>query len=44
VSTSVRWALALLAVLLLVGLAIWARGDEHHRGDEVGSVAVVTDA
>jgi hypothetical protein len=29
--------LGLAAVLVLIGLAAYARGPEHHRGDEVGS-------
>ena len=32
-----RWAAALVAALLLIGLAAYARGPEHRRGDEVGS-------
>jgi hypothetical protein len=32
-----RWAVALAAALLLIGLAAYARGDEHYRGDEIGS-------
>jgi hypothetical protein len=32
---------AVVAVLLITGLLVWARGDEHHRGDDVGSVATV---
>jgi hypothetical protein len=41
VSTTARWVVAAVAVLLVLGLLIWARGDEHHRGDDVGSVATV---
>lgn len=32
-----RWAVVLAAALVLIGLAAYARGDEHHRGDEIGS-------
>lgn len=32
-----RWVIGLAAVLVLIGLAAYARGPEHHRGDEVGS-------
>ena len=32
-----RWAVALAAALLVIGLAAYARGPEHYRGDEVGS-------
>jgi len=38
----VRWAVVLVNVLLIVALIVWARGDEHHRGDDVGSVAQVS--
>jgi hypothetical protein len=31
-----RWAVV-LAAALLIGLAAYARGPEHHRGDEIGS-------
>jgi len=37
VSTAVRWVIVAIAALLVVGLLIWARGDDHHRGDDVGS-------
>ena len=40
-STTVRWLVAALAALLIVGLLGWARGYEHHHGDEVGSAAAV---
>ena len=36
-----KWVIALAAVVLVVGMIIWARGDEHHRGDDTGSVAQV---
>jgi hypothetical protein len=32
-----RWAVVLAAALVLIGLAAYARGDEHRRGDEIGS-------
>ena len=32
-----RWAVVLAAALLLVGLAAYARGTQHHRGDEIGT-------
>ena len=34
---ALRWAAVLFAALLLIGLASYARGPEHRRGDEVGS-------
>jgi hypothetical protein len=33
----VRWLLIAAAAALIVGLAAYARGPKHHRGDEVGS-------
>lgn len=38
-STPVRWVIAAAAVLLVVALLVWARGDAHHRGDDVGATA-----
>jgi hypothetical protein len=32
-----RWALAIAAGVILIGLIAYARGDKHHRGDEVGT-------
>jgi hypothetical protein len=32
-----RWAVVLAAALLVIGLAAYARGPEHRRGDEIGS-------
>ena len=37
----VRWAVVVVDILLIVALVIWARGDTHHRGDDVGSVAQI---
>jgi hypothetical protein len=36
----VRWLLAILVVLVLIGLIAYARGDEHHRGDDIGALGV----
>jgi hypothetical protein len=36
--TPVRLAVALVTAVLILGLLIWARGVEHHRGDDVGSL------
>ena len=33
----VRWLIVLAAVLVVIGLVSYARGDEHKRGDEVGA-------
>ena len=40
--TPIRWILLVAALLLVVGLIVWARGDDHHRGDEVGTLARTT--
>lgn len=34
----VRWLLALGIALVVIGLVAYARGPEHHRGDEVGAL------
>jgi hypothetical protein len=31
--------IVVLVVLLVVGLLAWARGRDHHRGDDVGEHA-----
>ena len=36
--SGIRWIVVILAVLLLVGLLAYARGREHHRGDEEGAL------
>lgn len=38
------WVLMLIAVLLVVGLIAYARGADHHRGDDVGALGEVTSA
>ena len=37
-ATPVRWVIIVVAALLLVGMLGWARGAEHHHGDDVGSL------
>jgi hypothetical protein len=32
------WIIGILVVLLVVGLIAFARGPEHHRGDEIGAL------
>ncbi len=32
-----RWIVAVLLAVLLIGLVAYARGAEHHRGQQVGS-------
>jgi hypothetical protein len=39
-----RWVLAVAAVLLVVGLIAFARGNDHHRGRQVGVRALGGDA
>jgi hypothetical protein len=38
VRTALRWLLALVVVALLIGLIAYARGEDHHRGDDVGAL------
>ena len=33
----IRWCAVVAAALLLIGLATYARGTEHRRGDDIGS-------
>jgi hypothetical protein len=32
------WVLSALIAVLIVGMVAYARGQEHHRGDDVGAV------
>ena len=34
---ALRWLIAIGAMLCVIGLVSYARGTEHHRGDEIGS-------
>jgi hypothetical protein len=36
-----RWVGAVVVLLLVVGLLVFARGEEHQRGDEVGATGPV---
>ena len=31
------WILVVIAAVLVIGLLLYARGPEHHRGDDVGA-------
>ena len=31
------WILVLLAAVLVIGLIVYARGPDHHRGDDIGA-------
>jgi len=33
----VRWLVMVVAVVLILGLVVYARGPEHHRGDDIGT-------
>ena len=35
-----RWFMVLVLVLAVFGLVWWARGPDHHHGDDVGAVRV----
>ena len=38
----IGWIVIVAAVLLIVGLIGWARGPEHHHGDDVGAIRPVS--
>jgi hypothetical protein len=33
-----RWVVAVVAALVIVLLVAYARGQEHHHGDEIGAL------
>ena len=35
--SAARWFVVLIAVLLILGMGAYARGPEHHHGDEIGT-------
>jgi hypothetical protein len=37
---AIRWVIVLAVALLVIGLIAYARGPEHHRGDDVGALGV----
>jgi hypothetical protein len=37
-----RWVFAAVLILLILGLLLWARGPEHHRGQNEGALAAVS--
>jgi hypothetical protein len=36
---AIRWLIVLAAALLIIGLIAYARGPEHHHGDDVGALS-----
>jgi hypothetical protein len=38
-SDTVRWVIIIVAVVLVLGLVAFARGQVHQRGDDVGTSA-----
>ena len=36
-SDAVRWPVIILCALVLIGLVAYARGPQHHHGNEIGS-------
>jgi len=36
-SERARWVLVVVLVACVVGLIVWARGTDHHHGQEVGA-------
>ena len=37
-----RWLLVVVLIICLLGLLLFARGPEHHRGQDEGALAVVS--
>jgi hypothetical protein len=37
-----RWLIVVFLALVLIGLIAYARGDKHHRGDDVGTLPAIT--
>jgi hypothetical protein len=37
-SDAPRWLVVFAIVLIVVGLIAFARGQEHHRGDDIGAL------
>jgi hypothetical protein len=35
---TVRWLIVLVLTLVVIGLIAYARGQEHHHGDDVGAL------
>jgi hypothetical protein len=35
-----RWFMAVVLILAVLGMLLWARGPDHHHGDEVGALGV----
>ena len=39
-SDTPRWVIVVLIAVLVVGLIAFARGPDHHRGDETGEGSI----
>lgn len=35
-----RWVIVIVLLLVVVGMIAYARGHEHHRGNQVGALSV----
>ena len=35
-----RWFMVMMLILAVLGLLWWARGPDHHHGDDVGALGV----
>ncbi len=36
---AIRWVFAVVLILCILGLVLYARGTTHHRGEDVGAIA-----
>ena len=39
-SDPARWFMILVLLAFVVGMALWARGPEHHHGQYIGAMSV----
>ena len=37
---AIRWVFAMVLIFCILGLVLYARGEHHHHGDDVGSLAL----
>ena len=42
VGRRVRWLLVIVLALCVIGLAAYARGEDHRHGDDVGALPAVS--
>ena len=43
-SANARWFVAIVAAVLVICLLVWARGDEHRHGIQIGALGAASSA